>query len=305
MFFTKKLWLIIVLVGSFVVGDVHAAGGTRQKVAPLTPARQAQVAALLLRVPFALAAHYNIQNNPVAANKSKIVASVLALVNGALDLYSNRNNEPCLYTYPWAVYDIFTVAESINFLMGGNDNDKQKELEAVLESDISAVIDTEDTMNIHKVAYLTTIAETFFVLATVVGFEHGNKEDRLQSELFRGLASLSRCGTEFFAADKNSIKPVLFALAAMVNTYCLGGDFAKIAQDINRSHWYNIKTGRVVNVRRESLETLGLQEGATDDQIKDAYDNLARQWNPKGNNAPDAAARFNTINAAYEWLTEK
>ncbi|QQR49530.1 hypothetical protein IPF37_01650 [bacterium] len=74
----KKLSLVTLVVSLFFCGAMHAAGTRRQtyrEVKSLTPARAAQVYALLLRVPFFMAAQYHrAQNNSDAAVKNKVVA---------------------------------------------------------------------------------------------------------------------------------------------------------------------------------------------------------------------------------------
>ena len=52
-------------------------------------------------------------------------------------------------------------------------------------------------------------------------------------------------------------------------------------------------------------ETLGLQEGATESEIKKAYRKLARQFHPDVNKEPEAEDKFKEINAAYEVLKDK
>jgi len=52
-------------------------------------------------------------------------------------------------------------------------------------------------------------------------------------------------------------------------------------------------------------ETLGLQDGATEAEIKKAYRKLARQYHPDINKEPEAEEKFKEINAAYEVLKDK
>jgi molecular chaperone DnaJ len=49
---------------------------------------------------------------------------------------------------------------------------------------------------------------------------------------------------------------------------------------------------------------LGVNRGATPDEIKRAFRNLARQHHPDANPAPESEARFKEINAAYEVLSD-
>ncbi|MFM9983889.1 MAG: J domain-containing protein [Flavobacteriales bacterium] len=49
---------------------------------------------------------------------------------------------------------------------------------------------------------------------------------------------------------------------------------------------------------------LGLQFGASEMEIRRAYRNLAKQFHPDVNNAPDAEEKFMKINLAYEFLMD-
>jgi molecular chaperone DnaJ len=51
-------------------------------------------------------------------------------------------------------------------------------------------------------------------------------------------------------------------------------------------------------------ETLGVQRGASDAEIKKAYRRLAQQWHPDVNQEPEAAIRFKEINEAYQVLSD-
>lgn len=50
--------------------------------------------------------------------------------------------------------------------------------------------------------------------------------------------------------------------------------------------------------------TLGLTPRATQEQIKNAYRQLARKLHPDLNKAPDATSRFSAIQHAYEVLAD-
>lgn len=56
--------------------------------------------------------------------------------------------------------------------------------------------------------------------------------------------------------------------------------------------------------QRDYYEILGIQRGASDDEIKAAYRKLARQYHPDVNKAPDAAAKFNEVQQAYDTLSD-
>ena len=57
-------------------------------------------------------------------------------------------------------------------------------------------------------------------------------------------------------------------------------------------------------MRNRYLETLNLQTGATERDIKRAYRRLAKQYHPDRSSLPDAEERFVEIATAYRFLTE-
>jgi len=56
--------------------------------------------------------------------------------------------------------------------------------------------------------------------------------------------------------------------------------------------------------KRDYYEALGLERDATPEQIKQAYRQLALQWHPDRNTAPDATDRFKEIAEAYAVLSD-
>ena len=57
--------------------------------------------------------------------------------------------------------------------------------------------------------------------------------------------------------------------------------------------------------KRDYYEVLGLQKGATDDEIKKAYRKLAKQYHPDLNpDNPEAEAKFKEINEANDVLSD-
>jgi molecular chaperone DnaJ len=55
---------------------------------------------------------------------------------------------------------------------------------------------------------------------------------------------------------------------------------------------------------RDYYEILGVQRGASDDEIKRSFRKLAQQWHPDVNTDPDADAHFKEINEAYQVLSD-
>ena len=53
------------------------------------------------------------------------------------------------------------------------------------------------------------------------------------------------------------------------------------------------------------FSTLGLQCGASFDEIKKAYRTLAKKWHPDKNNADGAKEKFQKIASAYEYLSSQ
>ena len=55
---------------------------------------------------------------------------------------------------------------------------------------------------------------------------------------------------------------------------------------------------------RDYYEILGLERGASDEEIKRSFRKLAQQWHPDVNTDPDADERFKEINEAYQVLSD-
>ena len=53
---------------------------------------------------------------------------------------------------------------------------------------------------------------------------------------------------------------------------------------------------------KDYYSVLGVDKGASDDEIKSAYRRLAKKYHPDLNKTPEAAEKFKDINEAYEVL---
>lgn len=56
--------------------------------------------------------------------------------------------------------------------------------------------------------------------------------------------------------------------------------------------------------QRDYYDVLGIKRTATQDEIRAAYRRLAREYHPDVNKAPDAAAKFNEVQQAYDTLSD-
>jgi molecular chaperone DnaJ len=55
---------------------------------------------------------------------------------------------------------------------------------------------------------------------------------------------------------------------------------------------------------RDFYDILGVQRGASDEEIKRSFRKLAQQWHPDVNTSPEAQERFKEINEAYQILSD-
>ena len=60
-----------------------------------------------------------------------------------------------------------------------------------------------------------------------------------------------------------------------------------------------------MSAKRDYYQVLGVDRGATDEQIKKAFRRLARQYHPDVNKSADAETQFKEINEAYEVLSDQ
>src|SRR3954468_11430922 len=56
---------------------------------------------------------------------------------------------------------------------------------------------------------------------------------------------------------------------------------------------------------KDYYKTLGVERGASDDEIKKAYRKLARKYHPDVSKEPNAKERFQEVSEAYETLKDK
>jgi molecular chaperone DnaJ len=60
----------------------------------------------------------------------------------------------------------------------------------------------------------------------------------------------------------------------------------------------------MATTERDLYEVLGVERGASDEEIKRAFRKLAQQWHPDVNTEPEAQERFKQINEAYQVLSD-
>ncbi len=56
--------------------------------------------------------------------------------------------------------------------------------------------------------------------------------------------------------------------------------------------------------KRDYFEVLGVSRDASESDLKSAFRNLAREYHPDVNDAPDAEDKFKEINEAYGVLSD-
>ena len=57
--------------------------------------------------------------------------------------------------------------------------------------------------------------------------------------------------------------------------------------------------------KRDYYDVLGVQKGASEDDIKKAYRNLAKKYHPDINKEPGAEEKFKEASEAYDVLSDK
>ena len=62
--------------------------------------------------------------------------------------------------------------------------------------------------------------------------------------------------------------------------------------------------GNPMAAKRDYYEILGVQKGASDDEIKKAYRKLSKKYHPDINKEADADQKFKEVSEAYEILSD-
>ncbi len=170
----KILSLVTLVVSLFFAGSMNAFGndynsyqrraygeyGYSRSPELLAPGRQVQALALLVRVPFLMAAQYHQgNNNSRSALKNKAIASGLALVQGLLDLYNNGKTDNCVYDYPWVAYDLYEMANALYEIMHAPEEIKVSDEDL---QDPEMIIDQPEEQKISKIVYGLILLEAYF-----------------------------------------------------------------------------------------------------------------------------------------------
>jgi len=76
--------------------------------------------------------------------------------------------------------------------------------------------------------------------------------------------------------------------------------YVKIRKTVN----WNESGGKPMATKRDYYEVLGLEKGASDDEIKKAYRRLSKKYHPDINKEADAEEKFKEVSEAYEVLSD-
>src|SRR5699024_12415472 len=76
--------------------------------------------------------------------------------------------------------------------------------------------------------------------------------------------------------------------------------YVKIRKTVN----WNESGGKPKGTKRDYYEVIGLEKGASDDEIKKAYRKLSKKYHPDINKEADAEEKFKEVSEAYEVLSD-